>query len=127
MLERGRGERRALEAAVAEEVTFEAERGQPRQHRQDARAVVRVGRSQFEVEQRAVLVADCEELHTLDQFAAIDAAYPGGRGRAERTAVGHHRRGQHLVAGGQPPIVSTPVETWFFRISRVAGRRSGPE
>ena len=78
MLKRCRGEGHALEAAVAEEVTFEAERGQPRQHRQDARAVVRVGRLQFEVEQRAVLVAHREQLHPLDQLAAVDAAYPRG-------------------------------------------------
>jgi hypothetical protein len=52
MLERRRGEGRALEAAVAEQVALEAERGQPRQRRQDARAVVRVGRMQLEIEQR---------------------------------------------------------------------------
>ena len=52
MLDRCCGEGRALEAAVAEEVTLEAERGQPRQHRQDTRAVVRVGGLQFEIEQR---------------------------------------------------------------------------
>ena len=80
LLERCRGEGRALEAAVAEEVTFEAERGQPRQHRQDACAIVRVGRLQFEIEQRSMLVADREQLHALDQLAAIDAAYPGGWG-----------------------------------------------
>ena len=95
-----RAERRQLRHALGH-VPLDDPR---RQHRQDARAVVRVGRSQFEVEQRAVLVADCEELHTFDQFAAIDTAYPGGRGRAERTAVGHHRRGQHLVATGKSPV-----------------------
>ena len=69
----------ALEATVAEELTFEAERSQPRQQWQDARVVVHVGRSQFEIEQRAVLVADREQLHTLDQSAAVDATYSGGR------------------------------------------------
>jgi hypothetical protein len=58
----------------------EAERGEPRQRRQDARAVVRVGRMQLEVEQRSMLVANNAELDALDQFAAIDAAYPGGWG-----------------------------------------------
>jgi site-specific DNA recombinase len=80
MLERRRGEGRTLEAAVAKQITLEAERDQPRQHRQDARAAVRVGRLQFEIEQRSVLVADCEQLHALDQLATVNAAHPGGRG-----------------------------------------------
>jgi len=46
------GEGCALVAAVAEQITLEAERGQARQRRQDARAVVRVGRMQLEIEQR---------------------------------------------------------------------------
>ena len=43
MLERRRGEGRSPEVTVAEKVTLKAECGQPRQHRQDARAVVRIG------------------------------------------------------------------------------------
>ena len=53
-----------------------------------------------------MLVADDEELDALDQLAAIDAPRPGARGGAERAAVGHHRRGQDLVAAGQAPIES---------------------
>lgn len=41
----------ALEATVAEDLTLEAERNQPRQHWHGARAIVRVGRLQFEIEQ----------------------------------------------------------------------------
>ena len=41
--ERRRGERRAPKPAVAEQITLEAKRGQPRQSWEDARAVVRVG------------------------------------------------------------------------------------
>jgi hypothetical protein len=80
MLERRRGEGRSLEAAAAKEITLEAGCSQPRQCRQYARAVVRVGGLQFEVEQRAMLVAEHEEPHALDQLAATDAAHPGGRG-----------------------------------------------
>jgi hypothetical protein len=47
MLERCRGEGRALEAAVAEQIPFEAERGQPRQRRQDTRPIVGVPRMQL--------------------------------------------------------------------------------
>jgi hypothetical protein len=57
VLKRCLGERRALEATVAEQITLEAERGQPRQCRQDARPVIRVGRVQLEIEQRTMLVA----------------------------------------------------------------------
>ncbi len=60
-----------------------AERGQPRQRGQDARAVVRVGRVQLEIEQRTMLVADHEELDALDQLTAIEAAHPGARGGAQ--------------------------------------------
>src|ERR671910_3430902 len=52
---------------LPEQITLEAERGQPRQRWQDARSVIRVGRMQLEIEQRAVLVADDEELDALDQ------------------------------------------------------------
>src|SRR3954452_8319773 len=77
---------------------LEAERGQPRQRRQDTRPVVRVGRMQLEIEQRTVLVANHEELDALDQLAAIEAPRPGARGGAERAAVDHHCRGQDLIA-----------------------------
>ena len=80
VLKRCHSDGRALEAAVAEEITFKAERGQPRQHWQCAGAVVGVGRLQFEIEQRSMLVADGEQLHAFDQLAAIDAAHPGSRG-----------------------------------------------
>lgn len=94
MLERSRGKGCALEAAVAEQITLEAERGQPRQRRQDTRPVIRVGRVQFEIKQRAVLVAGSEELDALDQFATVNAPCPGARGRAQRAAVDHHSRGR---------------------------------
>src|SRR5829696_4075254 len=51
-----------------------------------------------------MLVADEADLDALDQLAAIDAPRPGTRGRAERAAVDHHRRGQPLIAAGQAPI-----------------------
>jgi hypothetical protein len=44
VLERRCGEGCAIEAAIAQQTALEAERGQPRQRGQDARAVVRVGR-----------------------------------------------------------------------------------
>src|SRR5215207_2161524 len=90
---RRRGERRPLEPTVAEQIALEAGRGQSWQSREGARAVIRVGRLQLELEQRAVLVADGEDLDALDQLAAIDAPRPTARRRAERAAVGHHRRG----------------------------------
>ena len=74
----------ALVAAVAEQIALEAQRGQARQRRQDARAVVRVGRMQLEIEQRAVLVAHDGELDAFHQLAAIDAARPGGRSRTSQ-------------------------------------------
>jgi hypothetical protein len=61
---------------------------------------------EFEIEQRAVLVAGDEELDTLDQLAAIEASRPGAWGGAQRAAVHHHRRGQDLIAAGQTPIES---------------------
>src|SRR4051794_21163834 len=76
-----------------EQITLKAEPGQSRQGRQGARAVVHMGRLQFEVEPRAMLGAEGEQLDALDQFAAIDAAHPSGRGGAERAAINHHRRG----------------------------------
>ena len=79
-LERHCGEGRTLEAAVAEQMPLEAERSQSRQRRQDARPVVRVGRMQFEIEERAMLVAGDEQLDALDQLAAINAPRPGARG-----------------------------------------------
>ena len=55
LLECRRGEGGALEAAVAEQVALEAARSQSRQRRQDTCPVIRVGRMQFEIEQRAML------------------------------------------------------------------------
>ena len=97
-------ERHPRKAAVAKQIALEAERGQPRSDRQGTRAVVRVRRPQFEVEQRAVIVADGEHLHSFDQLAAIHAPRPRRRGGAQGTAVGHHRRGQDLVVAGQAPV-----------------------
>ena len=51
-----------------------------------------------------MLVADDQQLHALDQLAAINAPRPSGRGRAERAAVHHHRRGQDLVTLSQAPV-----------------------
>jgi hypothetical protein len=55
VLEQRRSKKCSFEAAVAEQITLEAERGQLRQLRPDARPVVRVGWVQFEIEQRAFL------------------------------------------------------------------------
>src|SRR3712207_2470019 len=84
---------------------------------------------QFELEWRAVLVADDEELDALDQLAAIDAPRPGARGRAERAAVDHHRRGQDLVAAGQAPVqretLAQPAPQPEARPTREAAVQSG--
>src|SRR5215212_8718203 len=88
LLERGCGEGCPLETAVAEQIALEAECGQPWQCWQDARPVIGVGRMQFEIEQRAMLVADDEELDALDQLAAVDArAQALGAERSERLST----------------------------------------
>jgi hypothetical protein len=46
-----RGEWCALEATVAEQAALEAERGETRQRQESGRAIVRIGRPQFEVKQ----------------------------------------------------------------------------
>jgi hypothetical protein len=66
VLQRCLGEGCTLEAAVAEQIPLEAKRSQPRQRRQNARPVIRVGRMQFKIQQRTMLVADDEELDALD-------------------------------------------------------------
>ena len=66
MLERCLRKRCALEAAVAQQIALEAQPGQPRQHRQDTGTVIDVGRRQFQIEQRAMFVADRMQLDALD-------------------------------------------------------------
>src|SRR4029078_953689 len=101
--ERRRGEWCPLKPAVAKQITLEAEPGQSRQCWQGARAIVRTRGLQFQVEQRAMLVAEGEQLDALDQLAAIDAARPGAWGGAEGPAVGHHRSGAGFVPAGPEP------------------------
>ena len=98
------GEGHALVAAVAQQIALETQLGQPGQHRCGAGTIVGVGRCQLKIEPRAILIADGTQLDAFDQLAAIDAACPAGRRRAQRAAVHDDRRWQSVVAAGNAPV-----------------------
>jgi hypothetical protein len=120
VLEGRRGEGGALEAAVPEQITLEAERGEPRQRRQDARPVIRVGWMQFEVEQRAMLVADDEELEALDQLVT---SLPPSMPRAQALGAERSERLSTTTAEGR---TSSPQARRQSRAKRWPSRRHSP-
>ena len=89
---------RPLEAAVAQQITLEAQLRQPRQHRPGAGTVIDIGRRQLKLEQPAVLVTDRMPFDALDQLAAIDAAHPATRASNSGQQLGPATRGGALRA-----------------------------
>ena len=116
VLERRGGEGCALEAAVAEQVALEAERGQPRQRRQDARPVIRVGRMELEIEQRTVLVAGAKSLMPLTSL-------PPSKPRAQALGAERSERLSTTTAEGR---TSSPQARRQSRARRWPSRRHSP-
>ena len=104
MVESGLGEGHALVATVTQQIALKTQFCQPGQHRCGAGPIVGVGRCQLKIEPRAMLVADGIQLDAFDQLAAIDAAHPAGRRRAQRAAVHDDGGRQSLVAAGNAPV-----------------------
>jgi hypothetical protein len=106
VVERSLGKGCALEAAVAQKVSLEAQCGQARQHHGRTNTIIDIGRGPFEIKQRAVFVAQGVQLYAFDQLATIDAARKTAWRGALRAAVHDHGRGQRVVAAGPAPVES---------------------
>jgi hypothetical protein len=78
----------SLEAAVAEQISLEAERGQPRQYRQCAGAVIRIGWPQFEIEQRTCLSQTTKSFTPLTNLPpSVPRTQAVGADRKERLSA----------------------------------------
>src|SRR5215211_5283272 len=105
----GLGQPLAAIAEIAQGGPLEAAAGKLMQHRDDALAVMPVGRRDGDRQRKAVLIDRKMDLDALDLLAAIEAACEASRRRLTGAAVDDDGAGIGSIAAGPPPSLDQAV------------------